>query len=328
MHIGDIHPTLPTWTHALNDRLATLFTGEHAALAHAATTVVSSRGKRLRPLWVLLACASFGEVSARTIDQAMMVELIHTASLAHDDVVDEADARRGAPSAPARWGNKFSILLGDYLFARVFELATADGDPEVLRILASTATEMGRAVSLELVNLNLDAEEDIYWRVIHGKTAVLFAAAAAIGARVGGADVATEQVLYRAGQAFGTAFQLADDLLDLQEPVAERGKPHGIDCVQRRATLPILHTLRSASPTEAAELRALWTQEPFTDEHLVALRCRIAAAGGFDYGWQKVKEYLADAGRELARVPDSPARTALQRLCGDAFPLPVMPAAV
>ncbi|MHB9130630.1 MAG: polyprenyl synthetase family protein [Armatimonadota bacterium] len=310
----------------MDDRLTSLFAGEYATLYNASTAMIGSRGKRLRPLVLLLSCACFGDVDQRALTSAAMVELIHTASLAHDDVVDEADSRRGAPSAPARWGNKFSVLLGDYLFARVFELATEDGDPVVQHLLATTATNMGRAIILEFSGPGLVATEDTYWQVIRGKTAALFATSTAIGARVGGANDAQQAVMEQMGEAFGFAFQLADDLMDLQGSEDEVGKPLGVDWQQRRATLPLIHVLRTAPDAVAEEIRILWQQDPFTHEHLTALRCLVEAHGGFDYSWEKVKDYQEQARGCLSGIPASPARDALLRLCVEAFPLPVMPA--
>jgi octaprenyl-diphosphate synthase len=312
----------------LEARLAALFSDEAPLLRDASTAVVGSRGKRLRPLLLLLSNACYGEITDRTYMNAALVELIHTASLAHDDVVDEADSRRGMPSAPARWGNKFSILLGDFLFARVFELSAADSDPTILRLLAETATAMARAVIVELKQLTLDAEEEIYWQVVRGKTATLYAVATAIGAVLGGASPAQVRALRLYGETFGCAFQLADDLLDLQGSELDRGKPDGADAVQRRATLPVLHVLRTAPPAVVAELQALWSADTLTPDDLTAVRVLLEAHGGFAYGWQTVKAYLEQAAGYLDGVPIGAGRTALTHLVRDRFPLPVMPVAV
>lgn len=328
MQYIDLHPSLSQWMREINTRLTTLFTGESPALHAAGLAVVGSRGKRLRPVSLLLSCANFGEVTERALTFSVLVELIHTASLAHDDVIDEADSRRGMPSAPARWGNKFSILLGDFLFARVFELATTDGDRVPLQLLSSASTEMGRAVITECAGLDFDSTEADYLQVIYGKTASLFAAATAIGAHLGGATYAQREALGRLGGAFGMAFQLADDLLDLQGTDVDTGKPLGNDWAQRRVTLPLIQALRHAPPSIGDEIRALWRQDPFTTDHQRSLFYLVEAAGGFEYGWQKVKEYREEACGNLDDLPASHGRDALRHLCTDAFPLPIMPAAV
>jgi octaprenyl-diphosphate synthase len=328
MSLDVIHPSLPGWLADLDVRLRALFEGEYAMLQDASVTVVGSRGKRLRPVTLFLANACFADINERSLKYAAMVELIHAASLVHDDVVDEADSRRGQPTAHVRWGNKYSVLLGDYLLARVFDIASEEAVPAILRLVAATATDMGRAVTMELTALNIRATETTYWDVIRGKTATLFGASAAIGGVVGGAAPAQQDALYRLGSAFGYAFQVADDLLDLQGGEDERGKPHGIDWQQRRATLPLLYALAHAPAKAAREMRQLWEQEVCTREHIAALQDHVEAAGGFDYGWRKVKEYQDEAVSCLDALPDTPARAALRRLCRDSFPLPVMPAAV
>lgn len=325
MQLNDLHPDLPLWMKDLDARLSSLFDGEFSLIRDAGCTVVHSRGKRLRPLLLLLSCASFSALTDRALTFAALIELIHTASLTHDDVVDEAGSRRGIPSAPARWGQKFSILLGDFLFTRVFDLATGDGDLPLLRLLAAAGVEMSRAVILEYADQLNDAEEARYWRIIHGKTAMLFSTACAIGSSIGGATPAQQSVALTLGAHFGTAFQLADDLLDLQGSEQDTGKPLGADWQQRRVTLPLIVALRNASAPAAGDMRALWRSDPFTMEHFLALRCLVEAAGGFEYCWQKVKEYRSAACSQLQSFPAGPGREALRRLCEEGFPLPVMP---
>ncbi len=309
----------------LDHRLSAIFDGEYAVIRDAGVTVVNTRGKRLRPLLLLLSCASFGEISERAITFAAVIELIHAASLTHDDVVDEAESRRGVLSAPARWGNKFAVLLGDFLFTRVFDIAIGDNDPRFLRLLAATATEMTRAVILECSTLTLDNDEERYWRIVQGKTAMLFAAASAIGSSIGGASPEQQQAAFEFGKHFGIAFQLADDLLDLQGSEHEAGKPLGVDWRQRRATLPLIVALRNSAHEKAEEIRMLWQSDPFSEDHLTALRYLVETAGGFEYGWQKVKEYRGDAYRYLQHFPTGKGCDALRHLCRDAFPLPVLP---
>jgi len=326
MQYYDLHPDLPLWMQGLDARLSSFFDDEYRIIRDAGFTVVQSRGKRLRPLLLLLSCASFSTPSERTMLFAALIELIHTASLTHDDVVDEAASRRGVPSAPARWGQKFSILLGDFLFTRVFDLATNDGDLPLLRLLAAAGVEMSRSVILEYADQLLDAEEERYWQIIHGKTAILFATACAIGCNIGGATPEQQSAAFVLGTQFGTAFQLADDLLDLQGSEFETGKPLGADWQQRRVTLPLIVALRNSSPSAAEDILSLWRSDPFTNEDFLALRCLVEAAGGFEYCWQKVKEYRDAACSQLTYFPAGMGREALRRLCEEAFPLPVLPA--
>ncbi len=325
MPVQSLHPALPSWIAALDTHLQSLFTGEYALLYEASVSVVGSRGKRLRPVMLMLAASCYDEIGARAINYGAAVELIHAASLVHDDVVDEADSRRGVPAAHVRWGNKFSVLLGDYLLARVFEIASEEAVPDILRLLSSTATDMGRAVTLELSALDIDATEATYWDIIHGKTATLFGASAAIGGIVGGATPEEHAALYTMGEAFGYAFQVADDLLDLQGGEAERGKPRGTDWHQRRATLPLLYAVQHAPADVVSDLRRLWQLDALTPDEFGVLQHRVEAAGGFDYGWQKVKEYQDVACAALQVIPDSAGCRALLSVCRESFPLPVMP---
>lgn len=325
MPVQSLNPELPSWIATLDTHLQSLFTGEYTLLYEASVSVVGSRGKRLRPVMLMLAASCYGAVDARVIRYGAAVELIHAASLVHDDVVDEADSRRGVPAAHVRWGNKFSVLLGDYLLARVFQIASEEAVPEILRLLSATATDMGRAVTLELAALNIDATEATYWDIIRGKTATLFGASAAIGGIVGGATPAEHAALYTMGEAFGYAFQVADDLLDLQGGEVERGKPRGTDWHQRRATLPLLYALRHAPADVVAELRRLWDQDDLTPDEFSHLQRLVEAAGGFEYGWQKVKEYQDIASNALETIPACAGRTALLGVCRENFPLPVMP---
>ena len=305
--------------------LSSLFDGELAVLYHAGTTLVRAPGKRLRPIILLLACATFGEVTPRAIANACLVELIHTASLVHDDVIDESDVRRNAPSARARWGNKFSILFGDYLLARIFEMAVSNQELALLEQLAPAATEMGRGMMLELTALNMNAKEETYWQVISGKTASLFTAAAGMGAIIGGASAEEIYQLRRMGHALGMAFQLADDLADLQGNEEESGKPLAIDWQQRHATLPLLYTLHHASPQVATQIRTLWESKPFTEIHYRALHDLVEDAGGFEYSWRKVKEYIEEASHSLQNIPEEPGCDALRRICAKSIALPVLP---
>lgn len=325
MLFDDIHPLIPSWMPAFESQLEAVFTGEFAVLQQACLTVVGRKGKRIRPLLLMLSAATFAEVDERVFKNACLVEIVHAASLVHDDVVDEAPTRRGELSAPARWNNKFSVLLGDFLLARVFEMATDDNDPRVLHMLASAATIMGRGVIQELTALNIDADEERYLEVIDGKTAALFAASAGIGAVLGAASEAEIALMTRMGQAFGMAFQLSDDLLDLQGSEVVSGKPLAVDWLQRRATLPLIYALKHADEEKSRQIRDLWQSEPFTAEHFFQLSLLVKSGGGFEYGWQKVKEYLEDAIVCLQKIPDNQASEALLQLCQQRFPMPVLP---
>lgn len=329
MHLHELHPSLSRWMAALDTRLTGLLVGEAVFLHQAAAAVLGSPGKRLRPAILLLAAATCTEACPpRVVDGAALVELVHSASLAHDDVLDDAALRRGTPSAPARWGNKLAVLVGDYLVSRAYELAAELGLPELQRHLAEVAVAMTRGVVCELTGLHLDATDDDYWAVVDGKTSALFGFAAANGALLVDATPAQCRAMRAFGQSFGRAFQLADDLLDLQGSELATGKPLQVDWSQRRATLPLLLALRHAPIAEARAMRALWHADPFTAVEHEALRTQVATLGGFDAGWETVNRYREQACAFLAAMPETAGRAALMRLCGEDFPLPVLPAMV
>lgn len=322
MHLHALHPALPDWLAALDARFAALLDDEDPLLQQLLAPVLVTPGKRLRPLLVVLSAAAYGDLSPRVLDGAVLVELIHTASLAHDDVLDDAALRRGMPSAPARLGNTLAVLVGDYLVARAYQVAARLAEPTMQEQLAEVAVAMTRGVMLEMTRLDLDADEALYWQVVHGKTAALFGFAAATGALLQGAAPSDQSTLRAFGTAFGMAFQLADDLQDIQGCEADSGKPVHADWRQRRATLPLLYALRQAAPTEARALRACWDADPFTPAQHRTLHNLVAEADGFAYGWRMVQDYQTQASALLDALPATSGREALRQLCREAIPSP------
>lgn len=219
--------------------------------------LVDAGGKRLRPMLTLAAARLFGYEGENHHLLAATVEFIHTATLLHDDVVDESEQRRGRPTANLLWDNKSSVLVGDYLFARSFQLMTDTGSLEVLRILSDAAATIAEGEVLQLTAAgNLATSEEIYLQVVRGKTAALFAAACEVGGVVAGASDAKVAALRTYGDALGIAFQMADDLLDLSGDANAIGKNVGDDFRERKLTLPIIKAIAAADETE----RAFWAR--------------------------------------------------------------------
>jgi octaprenyl-diphosphate synthase len=216
-----------------------------------ASYLIAAGGKRIRPLLTLSATALFGDDMARAHRLAAAVEFIHTATLLHDDVVDDSNQRRGKESANIVFGNEASVLVGDFLFSRAFQLMTADGSLEVLRILstASAVIAEGEVKQLATQN-NLDTNMEDYLSVIEGKTAALFAAACEVGPVIAEQDKKTVQALRDYGMALGMAFQIIDDVLDYEPAKAKLGKEIGDDFREGKMTAPILFTLERANPEE------------------------------------------------------------------------------
>ncbi len=228
-----------------------------ALIPQLAAHLVASGGKRLRPLLTLATAKLCGYGGERHIKLAACVEFIHTATLLHDDVVDESQLRRGAASANAVFGNKPSVLVGDFLFARAFQLMVEDGDLEVLRILCAAAATIAEGEVLQLTTQNdLTTSEERYFEVIRGKTAALFAAACEVGGVIAGRPAAECAALARFGMDLGMAFQLVDDALDYAADQGELGKTVGDDFREGKLTYPVLLAIADSTAQE----RAFWTR--------------------------------------------------------------------
>ena len=241
---------------AVNALIRTRMASEHAPRIPEVTAhLVEAGGKRLRPLLTLAAARLCGYAGGDHVKLAATVEFIHTATLLHDDVVDESERRRGRPTANLLWDNKSSVLVGDYLFARSFQLMTETGSLRVLDILANASAVIAEGEVLQLTAASdLATDEATYLQVIRGKTAALFAAATEVGGVIAGASDAEVRALFDYGDALGIAFQIADDLLDYGGRGATLGKNVGDDFRERKMTLPVIRALAAGDADE----RAFW----------------------------------------------------------------------
>ena len=218
--------------------------------------IVEAGGKRLRPLLVLLSARSLGYQGAQHINLAAIIEFIHTATLLHDDVVDLSQLRRNRPTANAKWGNAPSVLVGDFLYSRAFQMMVAIGNMRVMDIMSEATNIIAEGEVLQLVNAgDPDTTEERYLKVIHFKTAKLFEAAAQLGAVIAGDQPATSDALRRYGYHLGMAFQLIDDMLDYSGSSAELGKNIGDDLAEGKPTLPLIYTLKHGSPEDQQLIR-------------------------------------------------------------------------
>ena len=217
--------------------------------------LVEAGGKRLRPMLTLATADLCGYDGDFDVNLAATVEFIHTATLLHDDVVDESEQRRGRPTANLLWDNKSSVLVGDYLFARAFQLMVETGSLRVLDILSNAAATIAEGEVLQLsAARDLKTDEDIYLQIVRGKTAALFSAATEVGGVISGSDEERITALYDYGDALGIAFQIADDLLDYQGDAKATGKNVGDDFRERKLTLPVIKAVADATDEE----RAFW----------------------------------------------------------------------
>ena len=276
--------------------------------------IVSAGGKRLRPMLVVLAGqATAPRCGADHHQLAAIIEFIHTSTLLHDDVVDESDLRRGRSTANAIWGNAASVLVGDFLYSRSFQLMVELERMEVMQVLADTTNRIAEGEVLQLLHVrNPDTDEAAYLRVIERKTAVLFAAGTRLGALASGADAATQQALYDYGMALGYAFQIADDVLDYTAEATDLGKNLGDDLAEGKATLPLIHAMAHSDAATRERLRAA-VQEG-DGAAMPDVLAAIHASGGLDYSRRRAMDYAEQAEAALAGLPDSPALAALRGL--------------
>ncbi len=279
-----------------------------------AAHLVAAGGKRLRPL-LTLACArlcGYPEGGTRHVNLAASVEFIHTATLLHDDVVDESRLRRGLDSANAVFGNQAAVLVGDFLFARAFELMVRDGSAEVLAILSRAAATIAEGEVLQLVMQNdLSTSIDRYLEMIRGKTAALFTAACQVGAIVADKSPEEASALATYGAALGVAFQLVDDALDYAADQAQLGKTIGDDFREGKITLPVLLAYQAGD----ADDRAFWTRtierSEQTEQDFPQAMAIIARWQGIEGTLQRAASFAAEAAESLARFPDTAFRRAL-----------------
>mgnify|MGYP005852903819 CR=1 FL=1 len=314
-----------------HERLAELLAGDMARVAETIRTrmasehapripevtahLVEAGGKRIRPLLTLATARMCGYAGDHHIRLAATVEFIHTATLLHDDVVDESQRRRGRPTANLLWDNKSSVLVGDYLFARSFQLMVETGSLRVLDILSNAAATIAEGEVLQLTAAqNLATDEATYLKVVRGKTAALFSAATEVGGVVAGAPEATVRALHAYGDALGIAFQMVDDLLDYGGAAGTIGKNTGDDFRERKLTLPVIRAVARAD----AEERAFWErtiEKGRQDEgDLDRAMGILARHGALDSTRATALDWAARARSALEPLPDHPIRRHLADL--------------
>ena len=275
--------------------------------------IIGAGGKRLRPMLLLLAAGALGHRGTDAHQLAAVVEFIHTATLLHDDVVDESDLRRGRKTANAVWGNAASVLVGDFLYSRSFQLMVELQRTEVMQILADTTNQIAEGEVLQLLHVrNPDTDEAAYLRVIERKTAVLFAAATRLGALLAGADAAMQQRLHDYGVNLGYAFQITDDVLDYASDAATLGKNLGDDLAEGKATLPLIHAMAHADADTRERLRAII--EHGDSAGLPDALAAIHASDSLDYSRERARSYAKAAELALDGLEDNDYMAALRGL--------------
>lgn len=275
--------------------------------------VVNRKGKQMRPMFVFLIAklTGDGEVNERTYRGASVIELIHTATLVHDDVVDDSNRRRGFFSINALWKNKIAVLVGDYLLSRGLLLSIDNGDFDLLRIISVAVREMSEGELLQIEKARrLDITEEVYFEIIRQKTATLIAACCAMGARSVMASDEEVEKMRTFGELIGTAFQIKDDLFDYGDD--HIGKPTGIDIKEQKMTLPLIYVLNNASDKEKRWLINSVKNHNKDKRRVKEVIAFVKANGGLDYAVKRMKEYQQKAFEILDTYPVSPYKDSLE----------------
>ncbi|MBY0270611.1 MAG: octaprenyl diphosphate synthase [Burkholderiales bacterium] len=286
---------------------------EVVLIRQVAEYIIGGGGKRLRPALVLLSAGALGYRGNAHHTLAAVVEFIHTATLLHDDVVDESALRRGRPTANTLFGNAASVLVGDFVYSRAFQMMVNVGDMRVLRVLADATNVIAEGEVLQLMNCrNADIDENSYLQVIRYKTAKLFEAAGRLGALLAGAPPDMEEAMAAYGSHLGTAFQLIDDVLDYSGESGVIGKNVGDDLAEGKPTLPLIRVIRHGSPEEAALVRGALATGGLDD--LDRVLAAIRRSGALDYTRRQAEAEARAAGAALDSIPSSQYRDFLLQL--------------
>ena len=275
--------------------------------------IVNRKGKQMRPMFVFLVAKLLGEgkVNERTYRGAAVIELIHTATLVHDDVVDDSNKRRGFFSINALWKNKIAVLVGDYLLSKGLLLSIENEDFDLLKIISVAVREMSQGELLQIEKArNLDITEEVYYEIIRQKTATLLAACCALGAQAVNAPPKEVEKMHRFGEILGMAFQIKDDLFDYGEQ--KIGKPTGIDIKDQKMTLPLIHTLNVVSKAEKRAIINIIKNHNKDKRKILGLIMLVKEKGGFDFAISKMEAYRKEALGLLFEFPKNQYRDALE----------------
>ncbi len=276
--------------------------------------IIRRKGKQMRPMLVFLSAKLTGEVNDSTYTAAALIELLHTATLIHDDVVDESYTRRGFFSIKALWKSKVAVLVGDFLLSKGLILATEKKEYDLLQIVSIAVKEMAEGELLQIEKARrLNITEEIYFDIIYKKTATLIAACTASGARSTGADEKTISQMKEFGKFAGIAFQLKDDLFDY-EKVNLTGKPAGNDIQEKKLTLPLIHALKNATTAEKRKVLKIIKREKKTQEKINFIINFVKEKGGIEYTEKSMNEYKSKALDILNNFPESEAKQSLSLL--------------
>lgn len=282
-------------------------------LDHITNYIVKRKGKQMRPMFVFLTAGICGEIKDSTYRGAALIELLHTATLVHDDVVDDANYRRGFFSVNALWKNKIAVLVGDYLLSRGLLLSVDNGDFHLLKIVSNAVKEMSEGELLQIAKARkLDITEEIYYQIIRQKTASLIASCCAVGASSNTEDTELIEKMRTFGEKVGMAFQIKDDLFDYGDD--EIGKPVGIDIKEKKMTLPLIYALNHSDWMEKRRIINLIRNKSEDKKAVNQVIEYVKQSGGLEYAKSVMNKYYEEAMEILATFPDSAYKTSLQGL--------------
>jgi octaprenyl-diphosphate synthase len=298
---------------AVNREIQARLSSDVALVSSVAHYIIGSGGKRLRPLITLLSARACGYEGDRHIVAAAVIEFIHTATLLHDDVVDGSQLRRGQDTANSVFGNEASVLVGDFLYSRAFQMMVQVGQMRLMDVMADATNTIAEGEVLQLMNCrDPDTTEARYMEVIYRKTARLFEAGAQVGAILAAQSRAVEDGMVTYGRELGLAFQLVDDALDYDADRDELGKNIGDDLAEGKPTLPLIYALRRGSPREQVAIRRAIEQGGL--DEIDTIRAAIQRTGALAYTASRARDCAFRARQALDRVPDSPFKGALEEL--------------
>lgn len=313
MQPHQLNPAIEPQFEAVNDYIINHLGSNVPLVEKIGHYIVESGGKRLRPLLVLLAANACGYRGDKHVSLAAIIEFIHTATLLHDDVVDNSDLRRGKDTANAKWGNAPSVLVGDFLYSRAFQIMVEIGSMEIMNVISNATNVIAEGEVLQLLNTkNPDTTEEAYMQVILGKTAMLFEAATEAGAILADAADAEREALRLYGLHLGTAFQLVDDVMDYLSTAEEMGKNVGDDLAEGKATLPLIHAMRAGDDEQRQLVRQAIRKGGLDD--LSPIMNIVKATGAIEYTQEKAQAEADKAIAALNALLDSSFKDTLVQL--------------
>lgn len=311
MNISEIQTLIAPEMQQVNEAILAQLNSDVALINQLGFYIIQSGGKRIRPMLALLAARAMNYSGPQPVTCAAFIEFIHTATLLHDDVVDESDMRRGNPTANAEFGNAASVLVGDFIYTRAFQLMTQLNSLKILQVMSDATNVIAEGEVQQLMNVNdPNTSEENYMRVIYSKTARLFEVATQCAAIISGADAQQEKALQDYGRYLGTAFQLVDDVLDYSANAQALGKNVGDDLAEGKPTLPLLHAMHHANPSQAAMIRDAIEQGGKRDI-LADVLAIMTEHHSLDYAMERARQEAQKAVDAIAFLPDNAYKQAL-----------------